>query len=135
MTQPYHLIPLRGNQAFRDAQSHGLDEAGLQRGDGHVAKGNDDGAHDNQHAEDAEQQRQPSEGGFHTEEAERRVGGPADSAGRQVRADGEADQRNDQDETEGLQHGADRDEQGGRDALAAGKANKVTKKVPQACRD
>jgi len=50
MAQSHDLIPLCGDKALRDAQTQCLHKAGLQRGDGHVAEGNDDGAHDNQDA-------------------------------------------------------------------------------------
>lgn len=38
MAQPHDLIPLCGDKALRDAQTQCLHKAGLQRGEGHVAK-------------------------------------------------------------------------------------------------
>ena len=133
MAQPRDLIPLRGDQAFRDAQPQRLDEAGLQLGDGHVAHGNNDGPRDNQYAENAEQQRQSSERGRDAEKAECRRRRPAQSAGRQIRSDREADERDEKDQTQGFEHRAEGDEERRRDASAAGKRREIAQKITQAC--
>ena len=131
MAQPHDLIPLRGGEAFCNAQTLPLDEAGLQLGDGHIANVKDDGTHDHQCAEYREQQRQLPDRAFNRKQVEHGRHRPGEPAGRQARSNHDSEQRNQQDQAQAFEHRAKRDKDRGEDALAAGKGGKIAQEKPQ----
>ena len=103
-------VPRRGGELLDDERAPVLDEAGLQRGDAHVAQIDDRGAQGHHHPIDREQHHKLAEGRGGPEPAEHGGHRPLQPAGRSRRADDHHQQWDQEGEAQPLDHGAAADQ-------------------------